>query len=158
MSARFGNGPKDALGVPFQVSHGGVDLGHCQAQRAQKRSSASFFRGCFSIPYRYERKGMLMECLLNNWTYRQEWDRLASCPNYLLSPYLPSNAEPWKPGSVPRIRPKASPSGPALSFWLPMRSPIVTLRARWASVVLPSSSFPSASWNEALKRLPKSSP
>ena len=38
---------------------------------------------------------------------------LASCQNQLISSrYLPSNAERWKPGSVPRTLPKASPSGP----------------------------------------------
>ena len=42
---------------------------------------------------------------------------LASCQNQLISSrYLPSNAERWKPGSVPRTLPKASPSGPGIAL------------------------------------------
>ena len=36
------------------------------------------------------------------------------------SQYRPKNVEPWKPGSVPRTLPKASPSGPGLPSLPPM--------------------------------------
>ena len=74
------------------------------------------------------------------------------------SQYRPKNVEPWKPGSVPRTLPKASPAGPGLPSLPPMAFLIAGLPENWTSVVPPSSSGADASWRVALAALTQIAP
>ena len=105
------------------------------------------------------RERYLVLCLANALIYSGYWGMLASCQNQLISSrYLPSNAERWKPGSVPRTLPKASPSGPGSPSSPPTVCPIAGLPERWASVVPSSCSGASVSSRAALVPSPRSHP